>query len=571
MSKVVTFFNRPAIRDRLIIVALGLFFFIPFLGSVHLFDWDEINFAEAAREMIVTGDFMRVNIDFQPFWEKPPLFFWLQALSMKAFGVTEFAARFVNAMFGIATLLIVYGIGKRLYDRKFGFLWSLAFLGSFLPHIFFKSGIIDPVFNLFIFLGIYNLARATGDPDDRTLRRFFFGGAFIGLAVLTKGPVAYLLVLLATGVFQVLSRSWKTFSIKEIGVFTAGTALIALLFYGTETIWHGTWFMEEFIRYHLRLFSTQDAGHGRPFYFHFLITLFGVFPASIFAVRAFFFSADSNQKQHVFKRWMLILFWVVLILFSIVRTKTVLYSSLVYFPVTFLAAYHLHAIVTGKLKWRRFESIFIGSFSTLIGIVLMAFPVLMVYRERWLHLIDDPYTVGMLSKPVDWSLGLAAIGFLYGSGVLLSLLHAARNRVWSGATALFIVSAIGIQVTMIGFVGRVENHSQRGPIEFYKSLAGRDVYARSLFKTYADEFYLRKTPLDKKEAYDKHWLLSGPIKKPAYFVTRTHQLKSLLENFPDLHVLKNEYGYVYLRRDPVTDSKAGSSDTTTIEKLIRKN
>ena len=42
--------------------------FIPFLGSVHLFDWDEINFAECAREMIVSKDYLRTQIDFKPFW-----------------------------------------------------------------------------------------------------------------------------------------------------------------------------------------------------------------------------------------------------------------------------------------------------------------------------------------------------------------------------------------------------------------------------------------------------------------------------------------------------------------------
>jgi hypothetical protein len=62
-------------------------FFIPFIGSSHLFDWDEINFAESAREMILTGNYATVQINYMPFWEKPPLFFWMQVLAMKAFNV----------------------------------------------------------------------------------------------------------------------------------------------------------------------------------------------------------------------------------------------------------------------------------------------------------------------------------------------------------------------------------------------------------------------------------------------------------------------------------------------------
>jgi 4-amino-4-deoxy-L-arabinose transferase-like glycosyltransferase len=71
---------------------------IPTIGSSALFDWDEVNFAECAREMIVSKDYFNVTINFQAFWEKPPLFIWMQALSMLIFGVNEFAARFPNVI-----------------------------------------------------------------------------------------------------------------------------------------------------------------------------------------------------------------------------------------------------------------------------------------------------------------------------------------------------------------------------------------------------------------------------------------------------------------------------------------
>ena len=71
------------------IICFYLVLFVPFLGQVHLFDWDEINFAEAAREMIVTGDWLNVQINYEPFWEKPPLFIWLQACSKKILSELE--------------------------------------------------------------------------------------------------------------------------------------------------------------------------------------------------------------------------------------------------------------------------------------------------------------------------------------------------------------------------------------------------------------------------------------------------------------------------------------------------
>jgi 4-amino-4-deoxy-L-arabinose transferase-like glycosyltransferase len=58
-------------------------FYIPFIGGVHLFDWDEINFAEISREMIRTNDYLTVQVNYQPFFEKPPLFMWMQVVCMK--------------------------------------------------------------------------------------------------------------------------------------------------------------------------------------------------------------------------------------------------------------------------------------------------------------------------------------------------------------------------------------------------------------------------------------------------------------------------------------------------------
>jgi len=139
---------------------VGAVVYIPFLGSTHLFDWDEVNFAESAREMIVTGDFLSVQINFQPFWEKPPLFLWMQALSFMAFDSfsgqsdisMEFAARFPNAIIGIFTLWTLYAIGKKTWNANFGNLWAFSYLVAVTPHVYASSGIIDPLFNLLIFL-----------------------------------------------------------------------------------------------------------------------------------------------------------------------------------------------------------------------------------------------------------------------------------------------------------------------------------------------------------------------------------------------------------------------------------
>lgn len=64
------------------IIVAALLLFVPFLGAVHLFDWDEINFAECAREMLSSGNYLSLQMNYQPFWEKPPLFIWMSPINM---------------------------------------------------------------------------------------------------------------------------------------------------------------------------------------------------------------------------------------------------------------------------------------------------------------------------------------------------------------------------------------------------------------------------------------------------------------------------------------------------------
>ena len=139
---------------QLFLVVIGALLFIPFLGNVHLFDWDETVFA-SAREMLLTHTYRVVQLNFQPFYEKGPLFTWLQVISMQYLGVNEFAARLPNALCGIATMLVVFNVGRHVFKSQLGTLWALLFACSILPQVYFKSGVVDPLFNLFTLLGIF--------------------------------------------------------------------------------------------------------------------------------------------------------------------------------------------------------------------------------------------------------------------------------------------------------------------------------------------------------------------------------------------------------------------------------
>ena len=550
MSRFLAFAKKRELGVYLAVAAVGVCFFVPFLGSLNLLDWDEANFAEAAREMVVSHNYLQVTINFEPFWEKPPLFFWLQVLAMKGFGITAFAARFVNALFGVLTLVTVYGIGRKLYDQLFGLVWGLAFLGSFLPQVYFKSGIIDPVFNYFIFIGL-SLA-AVGRCEPGRWRRWLWqalGGGAVGLAVLAKGPVALLVGALVLLAVEITERSRMRFSGVDLMIFFGAAALVASVFFGVETVAHGVKFAREFTQYQWRLFGTRDAGHGGPIYYHLIVILIGCFPASFFAIQSLARRRGDPAPHQLYQRMLITLFWVVLILFSIVKTKIVHYSSLAYFPVTYLAALQIHGLIRGTCRWPRGLSVALGAVAILIATALIIFPMILTHPHwlaPWLH---DPFVSALLQNPVAWTgaeVGLG-IGYLVAAGIALILIR--RERFTAGISVLFGAGALCLQLFLALFAPRIEQYTQGGPIDFYKSYAGQRVYVRALFKSYADLFYAQKSPADPRESHDLNWLLTGPIDRPAFFVARIQQAPQFDQSPYQLTKLKSEYGFVYYRRD----------------------
>ena len=536
---------------NLAIALLAALFFIPGLGVVRLFDWDEINFAESAREMLVTGDWFNVRINFEPFWEKPPLFIWMQALSMKAFGVNEAAARLPNAIMGIVTLLLLFNIGRKMEDERFGLLWAMMYGISFLPFLYFMSGIIDPWFNLFIFLGIYFFSRyADNDAAGLRMRHAALSAMFIGLAILTKGPVALLIFVLTVAAWLVTHRFRFSFRWKDVAVWFLVLAVVG-----------GSWFLllalsghsdviSDFIAYQIRLFRTKDAGHGGFLLYHFVILLLGVAPASVFALSTF---KPSNVKgegrTNALACWMLCAFWVVLILFTIVRTKIVHYSSFCYFPISFLAAFAASRMLDGKLKFRRYHRILLIGIAAAYALVLILLSTFDLYKDRVIPFVHDAFAVSCMQASSNWMgfepvVGLVLLGATIGFCVLFLKNPKARHfAVLAAGNLIFSLTAI------LSAVPEVEKYSQASAVDFYIERQGEDCYVQpAYFKSYAQYFYTRRQPQNNCDDFE--WLCRGPIDKPCYFVVKDNlkDIQRLRDDAPEAELLYGRPGFLFLVR-----------------------
>ncbi|RNI35824.1 glycosyltransferase family 39 protein [Hanamia caeni] len=537
-----------------IIILSGILFFIPFLGRVHLFDWDEINFAESAREMIVTGNYHRVQINFQPFWEKPPFFFWLQAGAMKVFGVNEFAARFPNAIFGIITLVTFFLIGKKYKSPRFGFIWAISYLGTFLPHLYFKSGIIDPVFNYFIFLGVYFMyLDLSGKYYVNKYLYVALAGLFIGLATLTKGPVGLLVFLISFFIYFLFTRFKNFPNIKKIIVFIFFFTLICLLWFGEEIMEHGFWFLKEFLAYQVDLFLHPVASHGEPFYYHFVVVFIGCFPISIIALPVMFGKKVDVTKE--FSRLMKILFWTVMILFSITTTKIVHYSSLTYMPLSFMATCYLDWLIVNRQKMKISLLVLIGLMGFVFSFLLAALPYVANHHELILPYLKDPFARASLDVNVHWSGFESYIGILYFIIVLLAVFLFTKKQNWKALLFLFYSTAVCLFIYLLAVVPKIEKYSQGPAIEFYKTLQGKDVYVWPIgFKSYAQYFYAKKPASPVYGEKDEKFLLQGNIQKPAYFVVKITNtgFDSTCNNCT---LIKQEGGFKFYERAPADIDK----------------
>ena len=554
----------PNYLRYIIIVIIGSLLFFPFLGHVHLFDWDEINFAECAREMIVSKDYLRSQIDFMPFWEKPPLFIWMQVLAMKIFGIGEFAARFPNAMVGVFTLVTLFYVGRRAVNEKMATWWILLYAATWLPHFYFKSGIIDPMFNLFIFIAFFqvHLLRYSG----RKALHALLAGLFLGLAVLTKGPAAILVAGLSFAVYLIANRGLSGYKLHHLALIAICACVPMLLWLGATVAVHGIaygrWSTHEFITYQVRLFSTEDADHGGPFFYHFIVLLLGCFPASIFLFQYSRKRTGEDAQQSDLTKWMWIFFWVVLILFSIVKTKIVHYSSLCYFPLTYLAALQLYRLSTEPARLKKWVGGVFLAIGSILAVLITALPFLGINKEKLIPYIDDPFAVGNLAANVPWSYTECIWGILYLAGIWTAFFLTRRNFK-KGILLLCTVQIIIIQVTVIHFTPKIEAYTQQAAIDYFKSLQGRDVYVHSLgYKSYATMFYSREHPAtdsnyhsvrvdkgkDVQPIANEQWLLRGKIDKPVYFICKI-QDRPRYDTLPQLTDIGGKNGFVFYKRE----------------------
>ncbi|NJL89298.1 MAG: glycosyltransferase family 39 protein [Coleofasciculaceae cyanobacterium SM2_1_6] len=354
--------KQPKVTGGLVAVWLAivnLVAFIWYLGGTGLVDETEPLFAEASRQMLVTGDWVTPYWNGETRFDKPALVYWFMAICYKLVGVNEWGARLPSALSAIA--LVYFGYYTLSY---FGFpspqavtesnqsrssqaqrqLLLSAIIGATFMAInpqtisWARVGVSDMLLSACIGGALFSFFIAYGSKDlpEMTPPRFsaefwylaFYG--FMGLAVLTKGPIGLVLPGLTVLAFTLyLGNCWQVFweskPIRGLGLVAA----INAPWYILVTLANGQKYIDSFFGYHnVERFTAVVNRHSAPIYFYLIVILVGFFPASVYLPQAI---ARIRVQQR--SRWqeaprcsqlgLFALFWfaTVFIFFTIAVTK----------------------------------------------------------------------------------------------------------------------------------------------------------------------------------------------------------------------------------------------------------
>ena len=211
-----------------ILLALGLLFFLPKLG-MPLLDPDEGLYASIALEMVTGSDWVVPHVNGLPYLEKPPLYFWLTALTFQLLGPSEWATRLWSAISALGTVLLTWRIGRRLYGAPAGLMAGVAVATMVGNALYVRRASTDQLFVFCLTLAMYGFLRDAERPDRGRARflLFYVGAA---LAVLTKGFIGV--------VFPVLIVGLGLATVRRLGWHELNGARGAAVFAAITVPWH---------------------------------------------------------------------------------------------------------------------------------------------------------------------------------------------------------------------------------------------------------------------------------------------------------------------------------------------
>jgi 4-amino-4-deoxy-L-arabinose transferase-like glycosyltransferase len=264
---------------------LGLIVLLAVSGSVlfphlsyPLVEPDEGRYAEIPREMLRSGDWLVPTLNYEPYYDKPPLLYWLVAASLHTFGVHAWATRLVPTSAALLSILATFLFARRMLGTRTAFLGALALslMGGFMQCGRFL--VLDSVLTCFVATSLFAAFEAVQGTRFRW-DWWLASAAFCALGVLTKGPVALVLLGPPVAVFTWLQRDTARPRVRHWCAYAGIIAAVAAPWFVAVTLHDPEFAYKFFVEHHLKRFFGQEY-HDSPFWFYVPVLLIGCLPWS---------------------------------------------------------------------------------------------------------------------------------------------------------------------------------------------------------------------------------------------------------------------------------------------------
>ncbi len=316
--------------------SLAIFYFSA-LGTIPLLEPDEGRYAEIPREMLASGDFVTPRLNGVAYLEKPPLYYWGTAVSMRVFGETEFGARGFTAAVSVAGILLTYWMGAALAGWRTGLYSAIVLSTSLYYYVIGRLNTIDMTLAVLLILSIFPaFLYHSGKRKSRAYLLLSYGAS--GLAFLTKGLVGVVFPLAVMVLWLVFSRRYreyaKGFSPLGVGIFLA--VVLPWMYLVQRANPDFLWFFfvdEQFLRY-----TTKIHHHNEPFWYFLPIVAAGFVPWVAFLRRVVLAVRETSREFFPRDDLALLLSWTLFILlfFSFSGSKLPTYVAPIFPPLAVL-------------------------------------------------------------------------------------------------------------------------------------------------------------------------------------------------------------------------------------------
>ncbi|MFZ2060594.1 MAG: glycosyltransferase family 39 protein [Candidatus Binatus sp.] len=337
---------------RLTIYALlAVILYLPGLGRPALWEPDEGRYAEIAREMVLSGDYVTPRDDFELYFEKPPLAYWAEAAAIRIFGPNEFAVRLPAALFSVGQVVATAALAEVMFGATAGFFAALVLALSPLFFGFARFATLDPALAFFLTAALatfYLAAREDSFSQPSARRWMLISAAMLAMGTLAKGPIALLLagaIALAWLAIEHRLREIVRMPLVWCGLIYAAIVLPWFILMEARNPGFLRFF---FIHEHLERYTTSSE-HGWGPWFFISIVLGGMWPWIFFvplgwsAMRADDILPNSvpASSRRSDASFLAIWFIVIFVFFSIPRSKLGSYILPALPPLAIVAGYGL--------------------------------------------------------------------------------------------------------------------------------------------------------------------------------------------------------------------------------------